>query len=177
MLSICTAFFGSSFYILLPVLTANNLQADSIIYGWLTASFALGALGGSLWLARNAQNTSRGKLTIVSRLLALIFLIYLGLNTHIIIASILLILIGALLVIDSSTTNSLFQTIIPSHHLGKIISIYIISSVGVARVGGFVIGYMADQTNISFSVSVSAFIGLIMCIIVILWIPQLRDLS
>jgi MFS family permease len=144
---------GFNFHVLVPLLAADTLDVGPKGFGFLSASFGLGALAGALVTA-----TFRGASW---RLFASgaagfgIFVLALAPVEDAVLAGVLLFAVGVSFTLFTANANALVQLGAPDRLRGRLIAIYLFAFVGLAPVGGLFAGWLADVggTPLAFTVS------------------------
>jgi MFS family permease len=144
---------GFNFHVLVPLLAADTLDLGPKGFGFLSASFGLGALAGAL-----ATATFRGASW---RLFASgaagfgIFALALAPVENAVLAGVLLFAVGVSFTLFTANANALVQLGAPDQLRGRLIAIYLFAFVGLAPVGGLFAGWLADVggTPLAFTVS------------------------
>jgi MFS family permease len=145
---------GVPYNVLLPVVAKELLQGDEKLYGWLLASSGLGALTGALFLA--SRRSVFGLLRGVFLTPAVVGACLLTLSSvHLRYAAFtLLFLIGMSIVTLLTTCNTVLQTIVPDGMRGRLLSLYAVTFMGLAPLGGLFAGWLTDRLGIEISLRV-----------------------
>jgi MFS family permease len=144
---------GFNFHVLVPLLAADTVDVGPEGFGFLSASFGLGALVGALvtatlrgasWRLFAAGATGFG---ITALALAPV--------QNAVLAGILLLAVGVSFTLFTANANALVQLGAPDHLRGRMIGIYLFGFVGLAPVGGLFAGWLADLggTQLAFAVA------------------------
>jgi MFS family permease len=144
---------GFNFHVLVPLLASDTLHVGPEGFGFLSASFGVGALAGALAAATFRQASWRlfavgtGSFGVFALLLAPVDSAYL--------AGILLVGVGVSFTLFTANANALVQLASPDHLRGRLIAIYLFAFVGTAPVGGLLTGWLAELggTPLAFSVA------------------------
>ncbi len=144
---------GFNFHVLVPLLASDTLDIGPEGFGFLSASFGLGALIGALATATSHGASWRllaiggGGFGVLSLLLAPV--------QHPVVAGALLVLIGVCFTLFTANANSLVQLRAPDNLRGRLISLYLFAFVGSAPLGGLFAGWLADVggTELAFGVA------------------------
>ncbi len=130
---------------LLPVIAATTLHGGPHTLGLLMGSAGCGALAAALYLA--SRTTVQGLTKVIQRCaIGLgIGMIAFELATTMVIAMPLLFLIGLCMMMQLAATNTLVQTLVEDHMLGRVISLYAVAFFGGAPVGALLEGALASQ--------------------------------
>ncbi len=144
---------GFNFHVLVPLLAADTVEVGPEGFGFLSASFGLGALAGALVTAtlRGAswRMFSAGAVGFGVSALALAPV------EDAVLAGILLLAVGVSFTLFTANANALVQLGAPDHLRGRLIGIYLFAFVGTAPLGGLFAGWLADVggTQLAFSVA------------------------
>ncbi len=144
---------GFNFHVLVPLLASDTLHVGPEGFGFLSASFGLGALIGALatasfrgasWRLFAAGATGFG-----------VFALALAPVENAVLAGALLFVIGICFTLFTANANALVQLGAPDHLRGRMIGIYLFAFVGVAPIGGLFAGWLVDVggTSLAFAVA------------------------
>ena len=144
---------GFNFHVLVPLLAADTVDVGPEGFGFLSASFGVGALLGALVTA-----TFRGASW---RMFAAgaagfgVFALLLAPVEDAVVAGVLLFAVGVSFTLFTANANALVQLGAPDHLRGRLIAIYLFAFVGLAPVGGLLAGWLADVggTPLAFTVA------------------------
>lgn len=158
---------------LLPAFATQVFARGTSAYGILAASLGLGSAVGAL--AYSYARTRRGVLFVLTRILAPITLICFCIAPDYRSSCGLLALSGALLVSQNSLGDPLIQTLAPPHLRGRVMSLFSLGSIGTMRLGGVVLGALADQVGPSLALGASSFACLVVSAGIVLWVPEVLE--
>ena len=144
---------GFNFHVLVPLLASDTLHVGPEGFGFLSASFGLGALVGALatasfrgasWRLFSAGAAGFG-----------VFALALAPVQNAVLAAVILFVIGISFTLFTANANALVQLGAPDHLRGRMISIYLFAFVGVAPIGGLFSSWLADVggTTLAFAVA------------------------
>ena len=144
---------GFNFHVLVPLLASDTLHVGPEGFGFLSASFGLGALVGALatasfrgasWRLFSAGAAGFG-----------VFALALAPVQNAVLAAVILFAIGISFTLFTANANALVQLGAPDHLRGRMISIYLFAFVGVAPIGGLFSSWLADVggTTLAFAVA------------------------
>ena len=136
-----------NFRVTLPVLTSSTLHAGPGVFGFLYASFGVGALIGALVAAGAHHPTWKRLLAAIMGLgLALVAIAPL----HSITADALLLFVaGVCSTLFSVTSQSILQLSAPDHLRGRVLSLYWFVFAGLTPIGSLLIGWLASAAEAS----------------------------
>ena len=168
--------FGISYIMLMPVFANNVLHVGVRGLGVLMSSIGLGALIGSLTLARLGDFKYKGKLLIWSVFLFSFLLINFSLTKNYTWSIISLIFLGSISVPVTAVINTLLQTKVPDKFRGRVMSLFMITFAGFVPFGSLVSGSLAQVLGVSTALFLSGLICLILFASINLLFPELKDL-
>jgi MFS family permease len=153
---------GFNFHVLVPLLASDTLRVGPEGFGFLSASFGLGALAGALAAATFRRASWR--LFAVGTASFGVFALLLAPVQNAYLAGVLLMGIGVSFTLFTANANALVQLAAPDHLRGRLIAIYLFAFVGVAPVGGMLAGWLAEVggTRLAFGVAGVTSLGAIL---------------
>jgi MFS family permease len=169
-----TSVFGLPYSILLPVFARDILRIGSQGLGFLTGATGLGAMIGALYLAGRGSRERRG--TVVALAMAVLggALIGFALSREPVVSMVLLVVIGAAMIVQMASSNTLLQLLAPAGLRGRIVSLYMLAFMGMAPIGSLTAGLVARQLGTPTAV----LIGGAICLLTAAWfltrLPSLR---
>lgn len=137
--------FGMSFTVLLPVFADKILGAGARGYGLLMGAVGVGAVTGALRLA--GRTSTHGTARLITGGMALFGLALLGVavSRQFVLSMAFLAIVGAAMITQLATTNTYLQRTTPNELRGRVLSIYSFVLVGLAPVGSFLAGALAQR--------------------------------
>jgi MFS family permease len=144
---------GFNFHVLVPLLAADTLHVGPEGFGFLSASFGVGALAGAL--AAATFHHASWRLFAIGTASFGVFALLLAPVQNAYLAGVLLVGIGISFTLFTANANALVQLAAPDHLRGRLIAVYLFAFVGTAPVGGLFAGWLADVggTSLAFSVA------------------------
>lgn len=144
---------GFNFHVLVPLLAADTLHVGPEGFGFLSASFGVGALAGALAAATFRHASWR--LFAIGTASFGVFALLLAPVQNAYVAGVLLAGIGVSFTLFTANANALVQLAAPDHLRGRLIGVYLFAFVGVAPVGGLFAGWLAEVggTSLAFAVA------------------------
>ncbi|HJR94494.1 MAG TPA: MFS transporter [Gaiellaceae bacterium] len=144
---------GFNFHVLVPLLAADTLHVGPEGFGFLSASFGVGALAGALAAATFRHASWR--LFAVGTASFGVFALLLAPVQNAYLAGVLLVGIGVSFTLFTANANALVQLAAPDHLRGRLIGVYLFAFVGVAPLGGLFAGWLAEVggTSLAFAVA------------------------
>jgi MFS family permease len=137
--------FGMSFTVLLPVFADKILHAGARGYGFLMGAVGVGAVTGALRLAGRTSTHGTARLITVGMGVFGIALCAMALSTQYLLSLVILAVVGAAMITQLATTNTYLQRTTPNELRGRVLSIYSFVLVGLAPIGSFLAGALAQR--------------------------------
>ena len=176
MLALIFSVFGISYFAILPAFADQILHIDEAGYGALNSMLGVGALSTAFFIARYGDRGQRGRWLIMANLAFPIGLLVFANNTSPTIAMLLALLLGIGFMFEFTLINTLLQTSVPDHVRGRVMGLYTLTFFGFAPFGNLALGQWSEIKGMSFTISISALLTLILAACVILLVPKLRRL-
>ena len=169
-----SALFGLSYSVLMPVFAVDVLHVGEAGLGGLNAAVGIGALVGSLTVATLSRNRHKGLQLTLGSLLFPIALIGFALSRSLVLSLICLSAVGLGLVTQTSTSNSLVQSIVPDALRGRVMGIYTLVFFGSAPLGSLFIGALAQGLGPANAVIICAGLSLLFALLIFFAVPSLH---
>jgi MFS family permease len=146
-LGFCAAFLGAPLLTFLPVIARDVFHEDVGFYTQLMTFSGAGAVMGALVVAGLGKNKHVGRLLLI--LLASFGMIIVGfaLSRNAYLSALILFTGGSLYVMCSSLTTSLAQLLAPPEFSGRVLSIYLVASLGGSPLGGLLSGWLVTRVG------------------------------
>ena len=173
-LVIVAALFGMPYQVLLPVFARDVLGAGSRGLGLLMGAAGLGAVGGALFLA--ARRTHRRSAPVVAIALAAFGggLVAFAFSRTLALSFACMVVVGAALIVQMATSNTLLQLSAPEHMRGRVISLYLLSFATAAPIGALAAGWIARRVGAPWTVAGGGALCVLAAIAFATRIPSLR---
>ncbi|HEY5526532.1 MAG TPA: MFS transporter [Candidatus Anoxymicrobiaceae bacterium] len=156
------SFFGFSYIVLIPGLVRDVMHRGAGAYSFLLGMTGLGAVVGAplvTYLSRRIPERNIIKAATLG--LGLMLLAFAAVKMYWL-SCIVSFGLGACFLIAGSATNSVLQGNAAREMRGRVVSLYIMTFIGVSAVGGQFMGYLSDVRSLPFSL----FVGGLACIVV-----------
>ena len=145
LLQFAIAFLVFPYTTLLPVFARDIFHIGATGLGVMNALSGIGAMIGTLFLVLASTRLKRGGrmliiLCITAGLTSLLF----AFTPNIHIALLLLVVMGSCTVVSMTITNTTLQAMAPEEIRGRVISIYVMITFGLAPLGSLVAGWVAQ---------------------------------
>lgn len=155
MLLAFTSFMGMSYTVLIPIFATEILQGGSETLGFLMGSSGIGALMGGIYLSSRKSILGLGKIVAIAPAIWGGGLIAFSLS-NILWISLLTMLIagfGSILLVASS--NTFLQTIVEEDKRGRLMSLFIMSFIGMVPLGNLFAGSLANVIGAPHTLTIS----------------------
>jgi MFS family permease len=136
--------FTAPWQSLMPIYAAERLDGGSGTLGLLIGAVGVGAFAATGFLALRASVRGLGRVIATCCLMAAIALTGFALSSALWLSLAFLAVFGFGLVASVASTNTILQTVADEDKRGRIISIYVMTFLGVAPVSNFVAGTVAE---------------------------------
>jgi MFS family permease len=157
--------FGMMYTTLAPVIASRVLHGGPHTLGLLMTASGLGALLGTFYLAARHTVLGLGKV-IVAATVALSFgLAAFAFTQHLWLALLVLPVIGAGLMLSSSSANTILQTVVTEELRGRVMAFYSVAVLGTQPFGSLLAGILGDRIGTQNTILLSA----IVCLFTSVW--------
>jgi MFS family permease len=141
----CTAFFASSYLVIMPIFARDVFGGGAETLGFLVGAAGLGALAGTSYLAARGKPAALvGRLMFTSALAGLAFAAV-GLTPFLWLALPLMASLGFGIIVTAASGNMILQSMVSDEKRGRIVSFYTAAFLGMMPVGGLAAGSLAGR--------------------------------
>jgi len=130
--------------VLMPVFAKEVLQGGANTLGFLMAAAGVGALAGAIYLASRQNVFGLDKVIVVSTFSFGIGLICFSFSRITALSMLFMAVTGFGMVVQLAACNTILQTIADDDKRGRVMSLYIMSFMGLAPFGSLLFGGLAD---------------------------------
>lgn len=173
--AVVTGIFARSYGPLLAVFARDEFRVGSEAFGFLVAAGGLGTLAGAFGLAGRGDVERRGRWVMAATLLQATLLLAFATSPWYALALPLLILIGVANAISGALTATLIQLAVPNELRGRIMSLYMLTLIGVPSAGSLLLGTTADAFGVRIAVGGGALIVLLLTSLIFVRNHELRE--
>jgi MFS family permease len=174
LLAAIPALFILNYLVLMPVFARDILQIGAPGLGLLNASLGIGALSGAIFVAVTRPGGGSGRLALVGLGSASIGLIVFGLSTSLPLSCVALAALGGSQVAYYATTNTLIQVLVSPRLRGRVLSLYVLTSLGVIPFGNLIAGAVAERFGAPLALAGGGTVTLLILAAVAIAFPELR---
>lgn len=168
---------GLPYLVMLPIFAREVLGGGPQTLGYLLASSGVGALGGTFCLALRKSPVGLGRVVALATALFGISLSLFSLSRYAALSIPLMSFVGFGMVLAISSCNTLLQALVDEHMRGRLMSLYVMSLIGIGPIGSLMAGASAKYIG----APATLFIGGIFCIAAACFfyrrLPALRALA
>ncbi|MBN1391244.1 MAG: MFS transporter [Sedimentisphaerales bacterium] len=162
--------------VVLPVFAKDVLAGDSKTYGFLMAAAGIGAITGALFLASQKNVTRFGKIILASMCIFAVAVIVFSMSRVLWFSLIMMTLIGFGLMSLIVSLNTLLQTIVDDTKRGRVMSLYLMSALGMAPFGSILAGAAAHSIGAPLTVRLAGVLCLLAAVLFSRKLPQISRL-
>jgi MFS family permease len=137
---------------LAPFFADSIFRRGSQGFGLLSAAAGIGAVAGTLGLARRRETAGLANVVLESALTTAVCLVLFAWSPSYWLSLSVYALIGFSHMRQNASTNTLIQTLIPDEYRGRIMALYSMTVVGVLPLGHLAGGALAERAGARWSV-------------------------
>src|SRR5256712_634100 len=165
---------GFPFIVLMPVIARDVLHTDARGYGLLMAAVGIGAMLGALGLALRGPRVHKGAALLKGGAAFGALLVLFAAMRSVGVALALLALAGCAMIVTTALANTMLQTLVPDELRGRVMAFYAFVFVGLAPLGAFQAGLVAEHAGAPFAVALGG-VGCLIAVALAAWrVPALR---
>jgi MFS family permease len=175
LLTALISLFGFQFLTLMPVFARDVLRVDAAGYGLLMAAVGLGAVLGALSVALLGPRLPKGRAQVIAGISFGVAVTLFATARAFGVALVLLSLAGCLMIVNNALTNTMLQTGVPDGLRGRVMGFYSFMFVGMAPLGAFQAGYVAERFGAPVAVALGGALAAAAVAIAAWRVPELRN--
>lgn len=168
------SFAGMPYAVLMPVFAESILHGGARGLGTLMAASGLGALGGALSLAARKGVRGLGGWIATAAASFGVALALFSLSRTFWLSVLLLVPVGASIMVQMASSNTLLQAMVPDNLRGRVMSMYSMMFLGMSPFGGLLAGFLAERLGAPVIVALGGSLCLIAAIIFRTRLPSFR---
>lgn len=153
--------FGMPYTVLMPIFAGQVLHGGPHTLGFLMAAAGLGAFAGALYMASRTSVLGLGRLIALMSGLFGVALIAFSRSPFLWLSLPLLAVVGASMMVQTASTNTIVQTIVDEDKRGRVMSYYAMAFFGSAPLGSLFAGSLASRIGVPDTI----LIGGVACVI------------
>jgi MFS family permease len=139
---------GMPYGILMPAFARDTLHGGPRTLGFLMAASGFGALAGAFYLASRKSILGLGKILPLAAVLSGAGLVAFSLSRSLTLSLPLLMVIGAGMMVQFASSNTILQTIVDDDKRGRVMSFFAMAWMGTAPLGSLLAGGLAGLIGV-----------------------------
>jgi MFS family permease len=139
------SFAGMPYAVLMPVFAESILHGGARGLGLLMGASGCGALAGALTLASRSGVRGLGRWVVVSASCFGVALTLFSLSRTFWLSALLLVPVGASMMVQMASSNTLIQAMVPDALRGRVMAVYSMMFMGMAPFGALWAGWVAER--------------------------------
>jgi MFS family permease len=139
-----SALVAMPYPVLMPVFAGEILQGGANTLGFLMAAAGVGALAGAIYLASRKNVFGLDKIIVLSSCSFGVGLICFSFSRLVVLSMLFMAVTGFGMVVQLAASNTILQTIADDDKRGRVMSIFVMSFMGLAPFGSLLYGGLAD---------------------------------
>lgn len=171
-----TSFMGMSYTVLIPIFATEILQGGSETLGFLMGSSGIGALMGGIYLSSRKSILGLGKIVAIAPAIWGGGLIAFSLSNILWISLLTLLIAGFGSILLVASSNTFLQTIVEEDKRGRLMSLFIMSFIGMVPLGNLFAGSLANVIGAPHTLTISGIGCVLGSFIFHRQLPSLRPL-
>jgi MFS family permease len=170
------ALFVLNYLTFIPLYARDILGTGPAGLGLLTGAIGVGALIGALSLASMRPSGGSGRLVVGSMAIVGVALAVFAVSRSLPVSMLALTLIGGFQVNFYSTTNTLIQVYVPARLRGRVLSLYMLTSIGLIPIANLAGGAIAEVIGVEIVLAAGGVLTVAIAVMVVLFEPRIGRL-
>jgi len=168
------SFLGVNFVVILPVFSHEILHGDANTLGILMAASGVGSLIAAVQLSLRREVRGLGPLVAIAPIISGVGMIAFAGSRSIWLSAVLLAIMGFGSLLQTASSNTIIQTLVHDEMRGRVMSIYIMSFLGMISFGNLFQGTLVSFIGAPTTVAIN---GIICVVVAIFGVAEYRDES
>jgi MFS family permease len=168
------SFTGMPYAVLMPIFADRILHAGPSGMGILMGAAGIGALVSSVAMALRQSVKGLGRWVMLAALFFGISLIGFALSRWFIVSAIMLVPVGASMMMQMASSNTLIQSMVPDELRGRVMAVYSMMFLGIAPFGSLLAGVISNRIGAPYTLAGGGAICIIASLIFGMRLPLLR---
>jgi MFS family permease len=169
------SFAGMPYSVLMPVFAESILHSGPKGLGLLMGASGLGALGGAFALVTRRGVRGLGRWVATAAAAFGIALMCFSLSRSLWLSALLLVPVGASMIVQMASSNTLIQAMVPDALRGRVMAVYSMMFMGMAPFGSLFAGWVAERIGAPATVAGGGLVCLVAAGIFSLRLPFIRS--
>ncbi len=145
MLMALVSLVGMPYTVLAPIFATNILHGGPQTLGFLMASSGFGALVSAVYLSSRSTIVGLGRIIAIAPSVFGAALIVFALSKVLWLSLIAMFVLGGSLILQSTSSNTILQTLVEEDKRGRVLSLYTIAFISMATFGNLFAGSLASR--------------------------------
>lgn len=168
------SFLGINFVVILPIFANEILHGDANTLGLMMAASGVGSLIAAVQLSLRREVRGLGNLVAIAPIIYGLGMIAFALSRSIWVSVLLLVVLGFGSLLQSASSNTIIQTLVRDEMRGRVMSIYIMSFLGMISFGNLFQGTLVSWIGAPATVGFNGIICVLVAIFYARQLPRLR---
>jgi MFS family permease len=170
------ALFVLNYITFIPLYARDILATGAAGLGFLTGAIGVGALVGALSLATMRPSGGSGRLMLGGLGIVGVALATFALSRSLPLSMLALAVMGTCQVAYYSTTNTLIQVLVPARLRGRVLSLYLLTSIGLIPIANLIGGALGEAFGVDVVLAAGGLITLAVVLTVLVLEPRIGRL-
>jgi MFS family permease len=170
------SFLGINFVVILPIFSNEILHGNANTLGLLMAASGVGSLIAAAQLSLRREVRGLGRLIAIAPIIYGFGMIAFAVSRSVWLSVLLLAIIGFGSLLQSAASNTIIQTLVQDEMRGRVMSIYIMSFLGMISFGNLFQGALVSFIGAPATVAVNGIVCVVVAIFYARQLPRLRQM-
>jgi MFS family permease len=170
------SFMGMPYTVLAPIFASEILHGGPETLGFLMAASGLGALLGAIYLSSRQTVLGLGKIIATAPAVFGLALIVFALSHVLWLSLLAMLFLGASLILQATSSNTILQTIVDEDKRGRVMSFYTVAFISMVTFGNLAAGGLASKIGASNTLVIGGVFCIVGAILFAKQLPALRQL-
>ncbi|MBM0742729.1 MFS transporter [Phormidium sp. CLA17] len=168
------SFLGVNFVVIIPVFSHEILHGDANTLGILMAASGVGSLIAAVQLSLRREVRGLGQLVAIAPIISGVGMIAFAGSRSVWLSAVLLAIMGFGSLLQTASSNTIIQTLVHDEMRGRVMSIYIMSFLGMISFGNLFQGTLVSFIGAPTTVAINGIICVVVAIFYARQLPKLR---
>lgn len=176
LLSSVNSLFGAPYFTLIPIYARDIFKLDETGLALMMGTAGAGAFLGALLVAYLGDFKRKGWFVLGGAIAFGLFIINFAISSQLWLSLVFLFGLGFAIVVCVALTNTLLQKLVTDQMRGRVMSMFMLSFIGVFPIGNIVAGAASKQFGPQYTLATGGLIIVIIATLVSIFNRRLRDL-
>lgn len=170
------SFMGMPYTVLAPIFATEVLRGGPETLGFLMAASGLGALIGAIYLSSRQTVLGLGKIIATAPAVFGLALIVFALSHVLWLSLLAMLFLGASLILQATSSNTILQTIVDEDKRGRVMSFYTVAFISMVTFGNLAAGGLASKIGAANTLVIGGVFCIVGAVLFARQLPALRQL-